>query len=56
MKKQITFYGRRCEAEAIDWITNLSKCFDIIKMTMRTYEVKCWNGVESRCQIKIKYL
>jgi hypothetical protein len=57
MKKQITFESRYStqEGNALDWLRNLSRCFFIKKIKMRSYErITKWD--KKYCtQVEVEY-
>ena len=56
MRKQITFYSTYpdAEGEAIEWLLNLSKCFEIEKVQLKKYTLEKSN-TKYRCKLIVEY-
>ena len=53
--EQRTFYGSDCEEKALEWLCNMEKCFNLIKISWKKYKIKLWHGLESRCKVVLNY-
>jgi len=53
LKKQITFNGERADDLAIEWLKNLSYCFDIRFIKMK--EIKQKYSWQKKVRVVIRY-
>ena len=55
--EQRTFYGEGCESKALEWLYNMEKCFNLIKINWIKYKAKedSLGYIQSRCQVILKY-
>jgi len=57
MKKQITFENNSYEQDtrALEWLLNLSKCFKIKSVKMKTYKIETAYTIKYRCKVEVSY-
>ena len=53
--KQLTFYGEDRDTRAIEWLLNLSKCFQIRKAIIKKNPRKFNDWTEDRWVVKVWY-
>lgn len=52
MRTQITFNGQET---AIEWLLNLSKCFEIKSVKLRSYKIETKYSFKNRCKVEVSY-
>lgn len=56
MRKQITFEGNyNQDTRGIEWLLDLSRCFNIKKIKMRSYRKETKYTYKYCCQIEVTY-
>jgi len=53
-KEQITFYGKGCERNALDRLSNLERCHRIVNAQLKSYYVEDSLGRQLRCRLIVR--
>lgn len=56
IRKSLTFQGNSLQdTRALEWLLNLSKCFEIKSVKIRSYKTETKYTSKNKCKVEVSY-